>query len=119
MKGLGFMPWEELGERQFSASWIKIIKQNVAFSFYGSNSGSLFTQKVPSWKWTVSSLPVSLCGYGVFPVSQSSTKCREMKRIQIKNCDSIFLLYWFMACGQLTEARISRGPPCISLSLIR
>lgn len=66
----------------------------------------VYLHKVPSWKWTVSSFPVSLCGYGVFPVSQSSTKCRGMKRIQIKNCDSVFLLYWFMACGQLAEASI-------------
>lgn len=103
MKGLGSMPWKELGKRQFSTTWIEIIKQNVAFLFYGSNSGSLFTQ---SYELEVDSLQFSCQSLwlGVFQVSQSSTKCRGMKRIQIKTCDSVFLLYRFMACGQLAEA---------------
>lgn len=70
MKGLGSMPWKELGKRQFSTTWIEIIKQNVAFLFYGSNSGSLFTQsselEVDSlqfscqslWLWGVPSQPM-------------------------------------------------------------
>lgn len=44
MKGLGSMPWKELGKRQLSTTWIEVTKQNVAFLFYGSSSGSLFTQ---------------------------------------------------------------------------
>jgi len=44
MKGLSFMPWKELGKASFPQHGSRIIKQNVAFSFHRSNSGSLFTQ---------------------------------------------------------------------------
>lgn len=66
--------------------------------------------------------PVFLTVFVVRGCSQSAKaapSARGMKRTQIKNCDSVLLFYWFMACGQLAEARISRGPPCVSLSLIR
>lgn len=66
--------------------------------------------------------PVFLSVFAFMGCSQSAKAAPSavgMKRTQIKNCDSIFLFYWFMACGQLAEARISRGPLCISLSLIR
>lgn len=36
-----------MGKSQFPPTWVEIIKQNVAFSFHGSNSGSLFTLRSP------------------------------------------------------------------------
>lgn len=44
-EGVGFYALERAGGKsQFSPTWVKIIKQNVAFSIHGSNSGSVFTQ---------------------------------------------------------------------------
>lgn len=42
---------------------------------------------------------VSLCSDRVFPVGQAAPRAVGMKRTQIRNCDSVFLFYWFMACG--------------------
>lgn len=41
-----------------------------------------------------------------------STVGRKKTQIKKKKHDSVFLFYWFMACGQLADTRISRGPPC-------
>lgn len=79
----------------------EIIKQNVAFSFHGSNSGSLFTQL--SSELEVDSLHSS-CQSVVRGCSQSAKAAPSavgMKRTQIEKVtqNSCLLVYGLWAAG--------------------
>lgn len=59
----------------------------------------------------MSSLADGPCGEGCSQAARAAPSARGMKRTQIRNCDSVFFFYWFMACGQLAEALLVAPVP--------